>query len=67
MLPTVCHVVPNVLDALQVIEDMPLAVLLVIDTFLFVTLLHSLSENLHEDSNAFTEGPCCCRQLSTCS
>ncbi len=48
MLAAVCNMVADVLDAVQVIQDMALAILLVVDALLLVALLHSLSQDLQE-------------------
>ena len=40
--------IANILDALQIVQDMPLAVLLMIDALLFVALLDSLPKDLED-------------------
>ena len=50
MLPTVCNMIANVLDALQVVQNMPLTILLMIDSLLLVALFDSLTQYLQEAS-----------------
>ena len=56
MLAAICNMVADVLDAVQVIQDMALAVLLVVDALLLVALLDSLSQNLQEVQFLRAEG-----------
>lgn len=46
MLSTICHMISHVLDALQIVQDMSLAILLVVDALFLVAFLHPLSQYL---------------------